>query len=115
MIVRATAGTQAAKLAALNALVANAYDGGLHDLPGITSSTAAADANFLTTVAVIDNSLQNYSSFAGVNGLDTSNGGFNQVLLKYTWYGDADGNGQVTGDDYNLIDTGFSGGGTWPN
>jgi hypothetical protein len=34
------------------------------------------------------------------------------VLLKFTYYGDANGDGVVNGDDYNLIDTGFSGGGT---
>ena len=33
----------------------------------------------------------------------------NDVLLKYTWFGDADLNGQVNSSDYFQIDTGFLG------
>ena len=33
--------------------------------------------------------------------------GVNDVLVKYTWFGDADLNGQVNSNDYFQIDTGF--------
>jgi hypothetical protein len=36
------------------------------------------------------------------------------VLVKFTWYGDADLNGVVNFDDYSRTDAGFnSGGSTW--
>src|SRR6185312_15389541 len=40
----------------------------------------------------------------------------NDVLVKYTWYGDADLDGTVTSSDYFQIDTGFLGNKTgWIN
>jgi len=42
--------------------------------------------------------------------------GVNDVLVKYTWFGDADLNGQVNSNDYFQIDTGFLGSKTgWIN
>jgi hypothetical protein len=40
--------------------------------------------------------------------------GFNQTLIRYTYYGDADLNGLVDGGDYALADFGFqNAGSTW--
>src|SRR5205823_1414968 len=51
-----------------------------------------------------------YTSFSGQNV------GVNDVLVKYTWFGDADLNGQVNSNDYFQIDTGFLAGRTgWIN
>src|SRR5205823_6828143 len=42
--------------------------------------------------------------------------GVNDVLVKYTWFGDADLDGAVTSNDYFQIDTGFLGSKTgWIN
>jgi len=49
----------------------------------------------LTTVAAL------YTSFDGQSV------GVNDVLVKYTWFGDADLDGRVTSNDYFQIDTGF--------
>ena len=81
--------------------------------PGITSSTAATVAQNgpLTAVGVIVN------DFATVPGLpsgaiyDVFEGesvGRDDILVKYTWFGDADLNGVVDGTDYFLIDNAFS-------
>jgi autotransporter-associated beta strand protein len=76
---------------------------------GINSSYAAAGTDGLpTTVGVLDNSVWNYNSFGGVNNLNTDpNGAYNQVLVKYTYYGDANLDGVVDATDYSLIDAGF--------
>src|SRR5205814_7114889 len=51
-----------------------------------------------------------YTSFEG----QTVNA--NDVLVKYTWFGDADLDGKVTSNDYFQIDTGFLAGRTgWIN
>jgi hypothetical protein len=50
------------------------------------------------------------ATFAG-QAIDTT-----AVLVKYTYYGDADFNGVVNFDDYSRTDAGFSGGKTgWIN
>jgi autotransporter-associated beta strand protein len=73
---------------------------------GITSSTAAGDSRFLTTLgyhiggASFD-PVNAGSPFDGVNTTATD------VLIKYTYYGDANLDGKVNGADYALIDTGF--------
>ena len=70
---------------------------------GITSSTAAADTNFFTGVGVLDNSVAGYTSFGDANGLTGS-----EILVRYTFYGDADLSGTVDFDnDYILWQTGF--------
>jgi hypothetical protein len=72
---------------------------------GITSSTAAADTTHLTAVAVIQNSNSSggalYSTFDG----DPLQAG--DVLVKYTYYGDATLSGSVDSADYSRIDNGF--------
>ena len=77
--------------------------GGYWDGAGINSSVAAADGSFLTGLGVLDNSLALYPDFAGVMGLTGA-----EILVKYTYYGDSDLSGTVTGDDFNLFLTGFN-------
>jgi hypothetical protein len=72
---------------------------------GITSSAAANDATFLTTLGVIlntDGTSAFYTAFDGQTVTDAD------VLVKYTYYGDADLDGKVSGNDYTLIDHGYS-------
>jgi hypothetical protein len=65
---------------------------------GIISSAAAADTRFLTTLGIRP------SPGTVFDGVPTS---INDVLVKYTYYGDADLNGTVNGADYQQIDSGF--------
>ena len=76
---------------------------------GIVSSTAAADTNHLTALAVIQNSTTGstsggalYTSFDGQTVMNSD------VLVKYTYYGDANLDGKVDASDYSLIDSGYA-------
>jgi hypothetical protein len=82
---------------------------------GIRSSTAAGDSTFLTALGVVQNintagNAPLYTTFDGVSGLTTSD-----VLVKYTYYGDANLDGTVDGNDYTAIDAnnGVTSGATW--
>jgi autotransporter-associated beta strand protein len=84
---------------AITAEVAAAYNGGTwtgtNSSEGvITSSMAAADTSHLTAVGVATN----LTTFEGTSVSPTD------VLLKYTYYGDANLDGQVDGADYSRID-----------
>jgi autotransporter-associated beta strand protein len=72
----------------------------------ITSSMAAADTTHLTAVGVATG----ITTFQGSTVLATD------VLVKYTYYGDANLDGKVDGSDYSLIDSGYATGATgWEN
>jgi hypothetical protein len=99
LIVRATAATKGAVLDEVVARIETARDAaaGRWKGPGITSS--AAEANALTGLAAMTNpGLPNFSG-QGV--------GADDVLIKYTWNGDANLDGRVNADDYFRIDSGF--------
>jgi hypothetical protein len=71
---------------------------------GIRSTAAANDPTHLTALGI---------------AMGTTGGSFDNqfttntdVLVKFTYYGDANLDGQVNGNDYTLIDTGYGGGGT---
>ena len=75
---------------------------------GITSSAAAANTMHLTALGVIQNSTNGnptgnalYHTFDGVTVSNTD------VLIKYTYYGDANLDGEVDGSDYSRIDSGL--------
>jgi hypothetical protein len=76
---------------------------------GITSSTAAADTTHLTALGVIQNvgpsgTAIYTTTFDGQTNLNLTS---SDLLLRYTYYGDANLDGQVDGSDYSLIDNGF--------
>jgi autotransporter-associated beta strand protein len=75
----------------------NAGAGYWNGTAGIVSSAAAANTRFLTTLGVA----QGGGTLDGVSTAATD------VLVKYTYYGDADLNGTVNGADYQQIDMGF--------
>ncbi len=87
---------------------------------GILSSAASADATHLTTLGAILNSSGTGTLIYGsktplgkFDGLDTV---ATDVLVKFTYYGDANLDGHVDGSDYTLIDYGFNTGVTgWLN
>jgi autotransporter-associated beta strand protein len=66
----------------------------------VTSSSAAADPTLMTLAA-----LQNAGQFSTFDGQPTNIG---DVLIKYTFFGDADLSGVVDASDYTLIDNGFN-------
>ena len=84
------------------------FPGGYWNGPGIISSTAAAldwdgdgGPDYLTTLGVIDNAdplVGGKTVFAGEAVDGTS------VLTKFTWWGDANLDGDVTFDDYDILD-----------
>jgi len=80
---------------------------------GITSSTAATDSTHTTGVGLVVNNDGAGNPLYG--GAGTPFGAFegqspalNSVLIKYTYYGDANLNGKVDGTDYSLVDGGFN-------
>ena len=73
--------------------------------PGIVSSTAAANTSHLTAVGAI---LNNNLGAAVANTFDGVAVALTDVLLKYTYFGDANLDGKVDGSDYTLTDNGFN-------
>jgi len=99
-------------------MVLSGYNGGLWDGPGINSSAAAAPANLgVTALATVLNDIGGSPiwtsgadigpefNIAGLDPLTTSD-----IIIKYTYYGDADLNGNVDLDDFFLITFGSSDG-----
>jgi len=81
--------------------------------PGIGSTQAnvqnTAAGSFLYGLGVILNDLSQvggsgpiYTDFAGVSGLTGT-----EVLVKFTYFGDADLSGSIDATDYSLIDNGY--------
>ncbi len=93
----------------------NAAGGGTWNGPnGIISTSAAADTRRLTALGVIQNSVNGNPSGAALYGSGTAMGLFDganpastDVLVKYTYYGDANLDGKVDGSDYSRIDAAF--------
>src|SRR3954454_4978409 len=87
--------------------IAAARNGGTWNQPGITSSSAKAQASHATTLGVLGGA--EFKSVAGAlatfNGFSVADG---DTLVKYTWYGDTDFNGRVNFDDYVRTDNGFN-------
>jgi autotransporter-associated beta strand protein len=75
----------------------SAWNGTSGSIGIITSSTAAGDTTHLTAVGVATG----LTSFEGAT-VSTSD-----VLVKYTYYGDANLDGHVDGTDYSRIDNGY--------
>jgi hypothetical protein len=108
---------QSGSAAAVTAMVAQAYNGGQWNGFGITSTSAAASTNHLTALGVILNS-NNYGTTAlyGFNGFSAAPLGLfdgtipnsTDILVKYTYYGDANLDGKVDGSDFSLLDNGYA-------
>jgi fibronectin-binding autotransporter adhesin len=106
-------------LGTVSAYVATGYNlkGGANWAgPGITSSAAAANTTHLTALGVISNNgnggSQLYGSGTTLGLFDGANPGGNDVLVKYTYFGDANLDGKVDGSDYSLIDAGYNSNGS---
>jgi hypothetical protein len=105
LILQSSAANRSADLAAVAGLINGGRNGGVWNGLGIISSTAAAEPNKLTGLAVALNDKGGsilYSTFDG-EGVDA-----NSILVKYTYNGDADLSGKIDADDYFQIDNGFA-------
>jgi autotransporter-associated beta strand protein len=91
--------------AAVRAAIASGFAGSAWTGGGITSSTAAG--NPATAIGFAGNGVLNKSSFEGVNGLTAAD-----VLVRYTYFGDADLSGATTLDDFTLFLSGYQNAGT---
>jgi hypothetical protein len=95
-------------LAQAQALIKSGYNAGAWNGPGINSSSAANDPNHATALGVADNTILQKSQFKNVTP------GTNDILVKFTYYGDADLDGRTTLDDFTLFLGGYqNGGNTW--
>jgi subtilisin family serine protease len=99
------AGSRAARLADLTSLVKKARNapGGRWTGNGITSSLAVNSP--LTGLAVMPN--DNGSGGALINDFGGASAGVSDVLVRYTYNGDASMDGRINADDYFRIDQGF--------
>jgi len=103
-------------LSSISALIKSAFNlnGSTHwNNVGIGSSAAAGDTRFITALGVLLNNDGAGHPIYGTGGIfgsyfDSQTPGTGDVLVKYTYYGDADLNGHVDGTDYSLVDGGFN-------
>ena len=103
---------QHGNLSALQAMLTQGYNvGAWNGVAGITSISAASDFSHLTTLGIL---LNNRDGSTPLFGTGTPLGLFDgispspsDVLIKYTYYGDANLDGKVDGSDYSRIDSGF--------
>src|ERR1019366_8740561 len=64
-----------------------------------------ADPTHLTTLGVLSDSI--FGSTAQLQQMGTSSPPPTDILIKYTYYGDTNLDGQVDGSDYARIDNGY--------
>jgi autotransporter-associated beta strand protein len=85
--------------------IRSGYAGGTWTGEGITSSAARTNTTGLTALGVLLNNAGNntalFTTFDGQSVTTTD------VLVKYTYYGDANLDGKVDGSDYSRIDNGY--------
>jgi hypothetical protein len=97
LIVQAAPGTREAVFAQLYALLVTGFNGGTWDGTGLTSTVARDNVNFDTALGIAKNSDFQYSTFTG-QGVNSDS-----ILVKFTYYGDADVDGDVDVDDQTLL------------
>jgi hypothetical protein len=88
-------------LSSISLSVKSGYNNGGWNGNGITSTSAANDTTHLTALGVISGS---QFSASGGTTFDNAATASTDVLVKYTYYGDATLSGSVTSVDYTLID-----------
>jgi hypothetical protein len=102
---------QAGDLPSITTLIKSGYNLGSWNGHGIISSTAANDTSHVTAVGAILNSVDGinplYGSGAPEGLFDGVDPVFNDVLVKYTYYGDTNLDGIVDATDYSRIDNGY--------
>jgi autotransporter-associated beta strand protein len=103
---------QNGSLSGITGEVALGYNGGKwNGASGITSSAAAADSSHVHALGVIQNIDANGNTlyggdFPSFDGATQSSS--TDILVKFTYYGDANLDGKVDGSDYSLIDSSYA-------
>jgi hypothetical protein len=93
------------RVEAVGNLVRSGCNGGAWDGFGIRSSTAKSRPGGFATLAVVLNDQGDGRPMVGsVGGVAVA---ASDVIVKYTWNGDANMDGKVNADDYFMIDSGF--------
>jgi hypothetical protein len=97
-----------ASLTVITNQIAQGYNSGKwNGSGGILSSAAASNSTHLTTLGVIQNNQSGIAIYTASNPFDTTAPGANDILVKYTYIGDANLDGKVDGTDYSRIDNGY--------
>jgi hypothetical protein len=94
--------TSSSPAATIQGLINAARNFGAWDGTGITSTIAKGNTNHNATLGLLEAAEYGAATFDG-QALDAT-----MVLVKYTYYGDAQFNGRVNFDDYVRIDNGFN-------
>ncbi len=103
----------ASPLLSVEGWIRTASNAGVWDGPGLTSSAARTAPLAITTLGALRG--DEYRAL-GNTSFDNEPVDDSSVLVKYTYFGDVDFNGQVDGSDYNNIDFGFlTGRSGWAN
>lgn len=105
LIVDAPAASKNAVLTQMSAWIAAARAGGAWTGAGLTSSTAAANAQRTTGVGIMLNDSGSGAAILGQFGGQTVTA--DSILVRYSYVGDADLDGAVDADDFFLIDAGY--------
>jgi hypothetical protein len=106
LILRSTAGAKAALLNTINGYIRTGRAGGAWNGSGIISSAAAANAARNTGLAAILNDNGSGGTLMGTfNGQSVD---ANAILVKYSYDGDSDLDGDVDADDYARLDAGYA-------
>src|SRR4029078_10549268 len=106
LILRSTPASKAGLLNSINAYLSSGRNRGAWNGPGVNSSAAAANAARNTGLAAILN-----DNGSGTPLMGTFNGqsvDANSLLIKYTYDGDNDVDGDVDADDYAQMDAAFA-------
>ena len=101
----------AGNLASVTASISRGYNlagGGNWAGAGITSSAAAASTSHNLALGVVQNNQGASPLFGTANAFDGFTPGSSDVLVKYTYFGDANLDGKVDGSDYSLIDNAYN-------
>jgi hypothetical protein len=92
-------------LGTLNSLVGSGFANGSWTGPGIDSSAAHSNPTALTALGTIQNSTDGIHPIYAI--FDDQPVVAGDVLIKYTYYGDANLDGRIDGNDYTQVDSGY--------
>jgi hypothetical protein len=101
--------TGASPIATIRPMLASAYASGNWTGPGLASSTAGASTTLKTALGYLDNTSGSFASFGGQSVDNTS------ILVKYTYSGDTNLDGQVDITDLGNLATSWQVAGLWVN
>jgi hypothetical protein len=94
-------------VAAIAPLLATGYNNGLWTGKGIQSTAAAANITHLTALGYFQNNTTGSPLYTAANQFDGVTPTPAAILIKYTYYGDANLDGKVDGIDYSRLDTAY--------